>query len=70
MTKERPGTTNRLSLNAIEEWEERNRQALRAAFAKAERDARGGKGIAFDPMKPGALLKQIVGVSKRRRTAA
>lgn len=59
----------RLSLKSIEAWELRHQQALRAALSKAEREVRAGKGTVFDPMKPGALLKRVIGASKRRRAA-
>jgi len=61
--------SGRLSTKSIEAWEQRNEKALRASLLKAERDVRAGKGIVFDPMKPGALLKRIVAHAKRRRAA-
>jgi hypothetical protein len=69
MVKPSPTGAGRLTIKSVEAWEARNEKALRAALSKAERDARAGKGIIFDPMKPSALLKRIVAYTKRRRAA-
>lgn len=59
----------KLTVSSIEAWERGNEAALLAAFDKAARDVKLGKGTVFDPMKPRALLKLIVNLPKRRRAA-
>jgi hypothetical protein len=62
-------TEPKLTAKGIDAWEQSNAPALRAALAKAERDVKEGRGVPFDPMKPRALLKRIISLSKRRRAA-
>jgi len=69
MAKPSSAGSGRLTIKSVEAWEARNEKALRVALSKAERDIRSGKGIVFDPMKPGALLKRIVAHAKRRSAA-
>lgn len=69
MAKPSATGSGRLTIKSVEAWEARNEKALRAALSKAERDTRAGKGVVFNPMKPGALLKQVVAHTKRRRAA-
>lgn len=70
MSKDQRLPEKRLTQRSIEAWEERNKDTLRAALSKAERDVANGKGVAFDPMKPGAVFRRVVGGAKRRRAAA